>query len=97
MLKTNGISINTRIIQVEGNIVSNMGGETVMMSIQKGKYYNLGEVGGTIWENLEEPILINDLITLLILRYDIEYNQCSEQVLSFIEHLFREDLIKIVE
>jgi len=33
---------------VEGNIVSNMDGEKVMLSIKNGKYYNLGEIGGFI-------------------------------------------------
>ena len=35
---------------MKGNIVSDMGGEKVMLSIENGKYYNLGEMGGEIWE-----------------------------------------------
>ena len=27
-----------------------MDGEKVMLSINNGKYYNLGEIGGDIWE-----------------------------------------------
>ena len=27
-----------------------MGGEKVMLSVKNGKYYNLGEIGGEIWE-----------------------------------------------
>ena len=33
-----------------------MDGEKVMLSIEKGKYYNLGLLGGVIWELIESPI-----------------------------------------
>ncbi len=49
MLKTKELTQNHLISQMEGNIVSDMDGETVMLCIQSGKYYNLGELGGEIW------------------------------------------------
>ena len=33
-----------KFVQKEGNVVSDMDGEKVMLSIHNGKYYNLGEV-----------------------------------------------------
>ena len=47
-------------MQVKGNIVSDMGGEKVMLSVNKGKYYNLGEIGGDIWE-LIRKISVNQI------------------------------------
>ena len=46
MIKTKQISLQNMVAQIPGNIVSDMGGEKVMMSINNGKYYNLGEIGG---------------------------------------------------
>ena len=46
------ITIQT-ISQIKGNIVSDMSGEKIMLSIEKGKYYNLGEIGGEIWELIQ--------------------------------------------
>ena len=47
---------NSLFSQQPGNIVSDMDGEKVMLSIQSGKYYNLGTLGGEIWELMKEPI-----------------------------------------
>ena len=44
------ISLNSTVMQSEGNIVSDMDGEKVMMSVSNNKYYNLGVMGGEIWE-----------------------------------------------
>jgi hypothetical protein len=83
------------IVQSNEVIVSNMGQEKVMLSIAKGKYYNLGELGGDIWDMLSEPKPINQLVSELIKVYDVDPVQCEQHVLNFLQHLFEEDLIKM--
>ncbi|WML45836.1 lasso peptide biosynthesis PqqD family chaperone [Neobacillus sp. PS3-40] len=90
------ISIKSPIKQCEGNIVSDMDGDKVMLSIKNGKYYNLGSLGGEIWDLIKAPIKINQLITILISEYQIEKSECEQQVLTFIEQLYSEGLIQIV-
>ncbi|MCQ6278910.1 lasso peptide biosynthesis PqqD family chaperone [Bacillus sp. EB600] len=97
MLNTHKISLECLIIQSPGNIVSDMDGEKVMMSIYNGKYYNLGEIGGVIWDLIEKPALGNQLIAKLITEYNIEKADCEEQVSNFLESLYKEGLIQIVE
>ncbi|MBB6018958.1 hypothetical protein HNR77_000015 [Paenibacillus sp. JGP012] len=89
------INANDRVKRKEGNLVSDMGGEKVMMSITSGKYYNLGNTGGRIWELIAEEQTLEQLIQALAAEYDIEPERCGEQVMSFLEHLLREDLIEV--
>ncbi|MFJ7934431.1 lasso peptide biosynthesis PqqD family chaperone [Sporosarcina sp. NPDC096371] len=84
---------NALFSQQSGNIVSDMDGEKVMLSIQSGKYYNLGEIGGEIWELLEEPTSIEKLVTTLQSRYDVEQAECEEHVIAFLTQLLDEDLV----
>ncbi|KIV54141.1 metallophosphoesterase [Aneurinibacillus migulanus] len=83
--------------QVPGNIASDMDGEKVMLNIQQGKYYNLGELGGEIWELMKTPISMEKLVTTLLSQYDVEPNECEEQVTTFLNQLLEEDLILIEE
>ncbi|WP_404452365.1 lasso peptide biosynthesis PqqD family chaperone [Virgibacillus necropolis] len=94
MIKNHTISKNHLVSQAEGNIVSDMDGEKVMLSIHNGKYYNLGEMGGEIWERMKEPIIVQELITTLISQYDVEQNECEEQVTTFLGLLLEEGLMK---
>lgn len=80
--------------QVEGNIVSDMDGEKVMLSVHNGKYYNLGQMGGEIWEQIKNPIMTEDLIEFLMKHYEVEQDECREQVLSFLNLLLDERLIE---
>lgn len=89
------ISISQFVSQGEGNIVSDMDGEKVMLSIHNGKYYNLGELGGEIWEKIKEPVSIQNLVDELVAEYDVELATCREQVISFLTLLIDEGLVKV--
>jgi Coenzyme PQQ synthesis protein D (PqqD) len=89
------IKPETLIQQRLGNIVSDMDGEKVMMSIQNGKYYNLGSIGGIIWDEIANSTSIEILVEKLTDKYDIEPTECMNQVICFIEKLQDEKLINI--
>ncbi|MFP3123388.1 lasso peptide biosynthesis PqqD family chaperone [Ectobacillus funiculus] len=97
MIKKQGISLNKLITQGKGNIISDMGGEKVMLSVHNGKYYNLGEMGGAIWDLIEKPLLVTELVAVLMSKYEVEQSTCEEQVISFLELLLEEDLIEVRE
>ncbi len=97
MNKIRNISITNVVSQGEGNIVSDMDGEKVMLSIQNGKYYNLGELGGEIWDQIKEPISVQDLVTTLQSQYDVSLPDCEEQVTAFLSQLLDEGIIKVEE
>ncbi|MFE5321188.1 lasso peptide biosynthesis PqqD family chaperone [Paenibacillus sp. NPDC056579] len=90
-------SLQGWFVQSKGNIVSDMGGEKVMLSVHNGKYYNLGEIGGKIWELLEHPTCVTEMVAKLMSEYEVEHDQCEEHVLSFLQMLSKENLIEAAE
>ena len=97
MVKTQPLSTTHIVSQGEGNIVSDMDGEKVMLSIQNGKYYNLGEMGGVIWDQIKTPTTIDQLVNTLLTQYEVDQSSCEEQVMSFMKLLHDEGLIKVEE
>ena len=91
------ISFEMKVRQQPGNIESNMGGDKVMMNINNGKYYNLGSIGGRIWELVKNPITVQQVVSELIAEYDVGQVECEQQVLSFLDHLYDEGLIDFAE
>lgn len=97
MLNTQKLLEDSLIVQGLGNIVSDMDGEKVMLNIEKGKYYNLGGLGGSIWDLMKEPITFDQLVTELLTQYDVEKEMCVVQVTDFLTQLNDEGLLKIVD
>ncbi|MGG1635388.1 lasso peptide biosynthesis PqqD family chaperone [Paenibacillus sp. FSL K6-3182] len=98
-IETNSLTLNqanlvqASIVRDQENIVSDMGGEKVILSIRNGNYYNLGIMGSQIWELIQEPIPVMQLIDKLIEQYDVDRITCEEQLLPFLLHLSEEKLI----
>lgn len=85
------------VSQKSGNIVSDMDGEKVMLSIQSGKYFNLGEVGGEIWGLIREPISICNLVKSIQSQYDVTQDECEQQVTAFLNQLIEEEIVIVEE
>lgn len=83
VVHSRNISLEHNVVQSEGNIVSDMDGEKVMLNVQKGNYYNLGEIGGEIWDLIEKPIIIKQLVTMLVSNYDIEQKIVKNKFFPF--------------
>lgn len=90
------IALDQAYQQVEGNLVSDMNGEKVMLSIASSKYYNLGQVGGAIWEKLQNPATVQQVVAQLMDEYEIDRDSCEQQVVRFVESLLKEGLVKAV-
>lgn len=87
------ISPQNVFVQGQGHIASDMGGETVMLSVRNSKYYNLGEVGGRIWELMAAPASVQQVIDALTDEYAVERAECERQVLEFVSMLAEEGLL----
>lgn len=76
-----------------GLMTANMNGAAVMMDISTGKYFNLGQTGGRIWELLEQPLSVEKLIQALTAEYDVSYERCREDILPFLQQLAEKGLL----
>lgn len=76
-----------------GLMTADMNGSAVMMDIMTGKYYNLGEVGGRIWELLEEPMTVTALVSKLTAEYDVAPETCRADIEPFLTKLLAQGLL----
>ncbi|WP_374148488.1 lasso peptide biosynthesis PqqD family chaperone [Priestia megaterium] len=96
MIKSDQILSKHIVTQSAGNIVSDMGNEKVMLNIENGKYYNLGEIGGDIWESISKPTQVNELVHHIVKKYEVQTDKCEAEVISFLENMYQENLIELV-
>ncbi|MCO7124220.1 lasso peptide biosynthesis PqqD family chaperone [Sporolactobacillus shoreicorticis] len=89
------ITMDSIVSQNQGNIASDMDGEKVMLSIATGNYYNIGKVGGTIWDLMAQPIKVKQMIRILTGQYSVDQDQCFSDIVPFLGRLSRDGLITI--
>ena len=86
---------NTVVSRTLEVVAADMDGETVMISIENGKYYGLNVIGSRIWELLAGPQSVAQMVQLLGDEYDVERERCRKDVLDFLNYLVGENLVKL--
>ena len=76
-------------------ISSDLDGEIVMMSVDKGEYYGLDAIGSRIWALLKEPRKVSELCAILTEEFDVEREQCERDVLTFLNEMATDSLVSV--
>lgn len=74
---------------------STLDDEVVMMSSEKGMYYNLDPIGSRIWELLDTPQTLESLCAHLMEEYDIDQATCQQETEEFLQSLADRGLVQI--
>ncbi len=79
----------------EDKISTELDGETVILDLVSGMYSGLDQVGTTIWNLLEKPIVFKAIVTEIINTYDVTEEQCIADLLDFLNSLLGSGLIVV--
>ena len=74
-------------------IATDMDGDTVMMSIERGEYYGISGVGSRVWELLEQPVTLADIIAIICAEFDIDQATCQTDMEQFLSELQSLELV----
>lgn len=84
------------IVQRQGDwLTAAIGDELVMMSVEKGSYIGLSNVGRRVWELIETPQDIDGLCAQLEKEFDVTPEACRNDVEAFLSELARHGAIAL--
>jgi Coenzyme PQQ synthesis protein D (PqqD) len=69
--------------------------DLIMVSIATGYYYGISNVAREIWDAIECPKRVSDLVHDLTTTYHIDPPACEDQTLSFLKALLEEGLVQV--
>ncbi len=86
------------IVVVADEVVScDLDGEAAILDIKDGIYYGLDPVGAKIWNLIQKPLIINEIIKTILNEYDVDKDQCTNDIFELIEELLDNRLVKVNE
>jgi len=91
------LDLNSTVKRSSEPLQAGLDDEVVMMSVEKGSYYGLDPVGARIWELLESPKQVSEVVADLLEAYEVEKDVCERETIAFVQSLLGEDLAEIVE
>lgn len=83
-------------IVVSKDVVScDLGGETAMLDMKEGVYYGLNEMGTIIWEYIQEPVTLQEIIDKILEEYDVDEETCFADLVELIDQMVKNRLVVI--
>ncbi len=87
----------TLLIRHKSIFASQVDQDIIMLDEAAGLYFALNSVAGSIWELLANPISYDQLLNSLMKSYDVQYQQCKNDVDSFLTKLLQYQLVNVVD
>ena len=74
-------------------IWTDVDGETVMLSIERGEYFGLGGIGGHIWQLLAEPVTVDEICQSVVAEFDVDADTCRADVSALLMELLDNEAV----
>ena len=103
MLKEPGAQLKPSVEPLTDSIVAaskeqvccDLNGEVIILNLSNGTYYGLDTIGAHVWNLIQEPKIVGDLVAALLEEYDVDRNRCEQELAALLRELASEKLVSI--
>ncbi len=85
-----------RLVRDQGTAAESSPGDHLVLDLESGRYYGLGDVGGFIWRALDGERRLSDVAATVAERYGVERRRAAADVLEFAAELLAAGLVRRV-
>lgn len=95
MSTQNVFTESTVVVARDNHVKSSIGDEVVILDVDEGVYYGLNAVGADVWDAIQEPRSVEEIVETLVEAYAVERESCVADVIELLEELQGHNLIKL--
>ena len=96
MARENPITAESVVAWSNAPVATEEDREVVLMNVDRGRCYGLGETGSSVWRRLGSPIRVDDLCRELMLEYNADLSVLRQDVLVLLEQMRQEGLLQVI-
>jgi len=82
------------VIAAKDQIGCNLGEEEIILDLGSGVYYGLNEVGSRIWDLVQKPISVGEIVDAVVSEYDAERTDCAKDICQFLAEMAEHGLLE---
>lgn len=89
------ISLNSTVARKPEQVSTDLGGEVVILDMHSDEYFSLDGVGTRIWEMIETPTTVREILVVILRAYDVEPAIAERDLLAVLAEMAEEGLIQV--
>lgn len=91
-----GVGLETVVVVEPGHLTAPLGDELAILTMDKGEYYGLDEVGTVVWNASLEPVRVLDVVNVVMDRFDGERQVVEADLVRLFSELVEAGLARVV-
>ena len=92
---TTSLSLGSIVVASRDQVSTALADEAVVLGMKDGVYYGLDPVGARIWQMVEQPITLREVVDALVREYEVDRERCAVDVLAFARDLADRGLLEL--
>jgi len=89
------ILLDSVVVTARDQLSCDLTGEAAILDIKTGTYYGLDPIGARIWNLIQSPKPVKEVLGVLLEEYDVDTNRCEKELLELLQELDAKGLIEI--
>jgi len=85
-------NVSDTFAAVAGHLVADASGELVLLHQQTGAYFGLNATGKRIWELIQSPRSVPELVSRITTEFDVPERAATDDILNVLSRLVDEGL-----
>jgi len=90
-----GIGYNAILIASQDLVSANLEEEAVILNLKDGVYYGLNPVGARIWQLLQGPRMVKEILDIILSEYEVEARRGEHDLMELLQELLSKGLIEV--
>jgi hypothetical protein len=92
-----GVTIDSILVRDQSLAAADLGGQIVVLSVERGAYVSFNDVASEIWHMLSEPRRVGEIFDTLSQNHDVDAAGLSRDVLPFLQTLIERRLARQID
>jgi hypothetical protein len=85
----------TVIVRSPSVLTAEVDGEIVMLSVERGHYFGLDDIGSDIWKRIDPPCSFAELVDRLAANYDADRATIAADVRALLVRMAAQDAVRL--
>ena len=89
------LHVNSVVVASLDQVSSDLGGQTVLLSMRSAMYYGFEGIGSRLWELVQSPARVGDVCEAIATEYDVDAARAEFDTLAFLRQLLEKGLLEV--
>jgi hypothetical protein len=92
---TQELNLNSTVSIAQDVVSCDLVDEAAILNMKDGVYYGLNPVGARIWNLIQNPLKVKEILEVLVDEYDVDEETCQTDLMELLNQLLEKELIEI--